>query len=204
MRVERPVSAGEQVLTCYEDDIGDAKLLVEWGFITGVPAGPGLTWSPRDIFASRPGSVGVFLETVQRGRITSALTGQETMVGPANWDSPGLLNVWPDGRVSVNLLAALHIRDSLDGHSGVGVDSIEDDIIHVVKIIDSRTSSPDEAASITREVCRLLDMRLTSIPESSQTSDQWVYLTSLAWRYVDHEANLVRKTLLIWRPLESA
>jgi hypothetical protein len=33
MRAERDVKAGEEIFSCYEEDVGDGKLLVEWGFL---------------------------------------------------------------------------------------------------------------------------------------------------------------------------
>ncbi|WVF72216.1 hypothetical protein IAT40_007028 [Kwoniella sp. CBS 6097] len=44
MRIERSVIRGEEVWNCYGEGLGDARLLVEWGFISGDFAGEGLTW----------------------------------------------------------------------------------------------------------------------------------------------------------------
>ncbi|OCF36650.1 hypothetical protein I316_01903 [Kwoniella heveanensis BCC8398] len=57
MRVERPVVKGEEVWNCYGEGLGDAKLLVEWGFISGDFAGEGLTWNMEDLGLDRVGAM---------------------------------------------------------------------------------------------------------------------------------------------------
>ncbi|WVQ98792.1 hypothetical protein IAU59_005923 [Kwoniella sp. CBS 9459] len=49
MRVERPVIRGEEVWNCYGEGLGDARLLVEWGFISGDFTGEGLTWGVNEL-----------------------------------------------------------------------------------------------------------------------------------------------------------
>jgi hypothetical protein len=49
MRAEREIKCGDQVFSCYEEGVGDGKLLVEWGFIEGKEAE--ITWTPREVLA---------------------------------------------------------------------------------------------------------------------------------------------------------
>ncbi|ORY22561.1 hypothetical protein BCR39DRAFT_551262 [Naematelia encephala] len=71
MCAERPIRAGEEIFSCYEEDVGDGKLLVEWGYVSGEQAGEGLTWSPRDVI--RPNQVGLFMALLQSEKMAAAV-----------------------------------------------------------------------------------------------------------------------------------
>lgn len=49
MRAEREIKCGDQVFSCYEEGVGDGKLLVEWGFMEGKE--PEITWTPREVLS---------------------------------------------------------------------------------------------------------------------------------------------------------
>jgi hypothetical protein len=49
MRAERSVGEGKEVMNTYGKGIGDGKLLVDWGFVDGEYAGPGLEWDLNEL-----------------------------------------------------------------------------------------------------------------------------------------------------------
>ena len=71
MRVERDVGKGKVVFSCYEEGLGDGKLLVEWGFVEGGVGGDGLIWNARDVVDG--GDVAAFVEIVRRGNVNDSL-----------------------------------------------------------------------------------------------------------------------------------
>jgi hypothetical protein len=57
MRAERDVNGGGEVFSCYEEGIGQGKLLVEWGFVGGGRGGDGglLKWDAMELLGAARG-----------------------------------------------------------------------------------------------------------------------------------------------------
>lgn len=153
MRVEREVLAGEEVLSCYEEGVGDGKLLVEWGFVGGEKTGNGLIWSPRDVLDVSV--VKTFVSLVREGVLNDIMIGEDNIgiLGHPSTSKPGLLNLYPDGRVSINLLVAILL--SLHP-SDVDMDDLDQVYLLILDVVqdissDANTSSA-ERHSVTSEV----------------------------------------------------
>ncbi|CAD6589046.1 MAG: hypothetical protein TREMPRED_005243, partial [Tremellales sp. Tagirdzhanova-0007] len=143
MRAERGIGQGEEVFSCYQEDVGDGKLLVEWGFIEGQlgSGGVGLTWNVRDIVDRD--TVARWVLLLQRGMIEKGLFGehsqgdedegatlpvQDRLVGPADREQFGLLNITTETTVSINLVIATYLQ-VVDLGEDIEIDYLETDIV---------------------------------------------------------------------------
>lgn len=126
MRLERPVRKGEEVFNTY-GDVGDGRLLAEYGFIGEEFADKGLTWEMEDIF---PNSRELHFNITGQGWVD--LCKQLSSVtchgdGLSNWtegfgdvddgllclqepSDPGLLNLDQSARLSIVMFALCHLR----------------------------------------------------------------------------------------------
>jgi hypothetical protein len=86
MRAERSVGEGEEIMNTYGKAIGDGKLLVDWGFVGGEYAGPGLEWDLDELLGIGRVTTGTSdgdqdfkprklccLDTIERGAIALEL-----------------------------------------------------------------------------------------------------------------------------------
>ena len=125
MRSEREIKEGEEVFNSYGRGIGDARLLVEWGFIEGEFAGHGLEWGIDEILAS-VASEGddlkdtrrVWEEIINKGAIALELypdgdidEDTEKLISPPVTTSSDdhILNLNHNGQLSLNIWIALYL-----------------------------------------------------------------------------------------------
>jgi hypothetical protein len=177
MRSERQIREGEEVSNSYGRGIGDARLLVEWGFIEGEFAGHGLEWGIDEVFESLA-SEGHGIKAIQRaweeivsnGAIALELfpdgdidEDTEKLISPPITTSSDdhILNLNYNGQISLNIWIALYLlcRDT------TSTKRIESDIITSVNALETANISPNPTLDTTttetsRLVVRLLRNRL--------------------------------------------
>ncbi|WVQ78320.1 hypothetical protein IAT38_000405 [Cryptococcus sp. DSM 104549] len=123
MRVEREVEAGEEVWNSYGEEVGDGRLLAEWGFIGEEFADYGLTWDWRHIMPTESSEGGSALseaewEPLARQLAESMPQGPEededdSLLCPQSTKLPTFLNLDQSGRLSRSTFALLWIRFAL-------------------------------------------------------------------------------------------
>jgi hypothetical protein len=186
MRSEREIKEGEEVFNSYGRGIGDARLLVEWGFIEGEFAGHGLEWGIDEVFESvaseghdAKGLKRTWEEIVSNGAIALELfpdgdTDEDTeklISPPITFSSDDhILNLNHNGQISLNIWIALYLLccpSTLAERSEAG-------IITSVNALEAANISPNPTLDATtteasRLVVRLLRKRMKGMyrPEMS-------------------------------------
>lgn len=149
MRAERAIAKGQEIYSCYEEGIGDGKLLVEWGFVEGNGV-DGMIWSPRDVFAGEEGGqvIGMFVKIVQRGEVRSVIAstrlpdgGSTRLIGPSTEGRPGQLMLTSKGEVSIDLLVAVYLLTTGSDRRLDTIEEIENGIVELAEHIDSRSTT---------------------------------------------------------------
>jgi hypothetical protein len=159
MRADRPVEAEEEVFNSY-GTIGDARLLVEWGFVAEDFAGEGLTWNPEDLGVD--GKVGeLWVEILNRGKYLAAMLpiaqddaaghvengveeeheDEDRLVGPPSGGRPGLLNLSQAGQISINLWAIALLAGMGGTCAETSPENIETSIIDSVREVNDRSAA---------------------------------------------------------------
>jgi len=179
MRSEREIKEGEEVFNSYGRGIGDARLLVEWGFIEGEFAGHGLEWGVDEILTSllREGDdvkeiKKAWKEIVEKGSVALELypdgdldEDTERLISPPLTSSSDdlILNLNHNGQVSLNIWIALYLlcRPS----PTTLTERIELDIVTSVNALETANISPNPTLDATtietsRLVVRLLKKRM--------------------------------------------
>ena len=200
MRAERDIFQGEEVFSCYEEDVGDAKLLIEWGFVEGQggTGGKGLSWNARDILHEDVVTGWVML--LQRGTIEDGIIGGDyddddvkgerirhenqarfRLIGPADPEQFGLLNISPQLEVSINLVAAMYL--CVAGLSGSDdIEGAETSIVNIIREIERCSSLAQReggksiavghhTANVVQSIVKLLDSRLEGYHRSDLALD---------------------------------
>ena len=201
MRAEKDIRYDEEIFSCYEQGVGDGKLLVEWGFIERSGSGKGLTWNARDVIEE--GHVRMFVEILSRGFVYERFSEDDEigwtedddqsggidrglndhptslsnnadriqcrLIGPADTSQFGLLNLWPNGNMSINLIIAMYLR-SIPPDNVSDIDPYEIGIMRVLSEITRHVpdGEPDgeqssllsvAAKTVIEAVIDLLDTR---------------------------------------------
>jgi hypothetical protein len=160
MRADRAVEEEEEVFNSY-GSIGDARLLVEWGFVAEEFAGEGLTWNPEDLGAdakvremwggildrgrylaavlpfARDGEVGYFENRVA-GEDEDGDEDEDRLVGPPAGGRPGVLNLSQAGQISINMWTIALLVGMGRTYAETSPDNIETSIIDSVRDINDR------------------------------------------------------------------
>lgn len=114
MRAERVLKHGEEVMNTYGKGIGDGKLLVDWGFVGGEYAGPGLEWDLNEL-------LGI-------GRVTTgASDGDEDSDFKAR--ERCCLDVIERGAVALELFPDHHDNENEDEYQDEYQDEYEDNLL---------------------------------------------------------------------------
>jgi len=170
MRSEREIKEGEEVFNSYGKGIGDARLLVEWGFIEGEFAGHGLEWDIDQVLASMTaegvdvkGIKSSWEELVSKGAIALKLfpdgeideDTEKLIAPPINTSSDDhILNLNYNGQISLSIWIALFIicRPNMSSETS------RSNIIHTVNALErANRSSWDRALDImTRDTSPLV------------------------------------------------
>ena len=130
MRAERPVEDGEEVMNCYGEDMGDARLLVEWGFVGDEFAGDGLTWDMDARGAMRA----LWEALMDRGRVTlqdlskEAHGEGERLIRAPTEGTTRSLNLTQSGQISVSLFTYLCLREMAPD---TAIDDAEESILGI-------------------------------------------------------------------------
>jgi hypothetical protein len=178
MRAETAIRRGEQIYSCYEEGLGNGKLLVEWGYISSVD--DGLRWSAGEVLRREDGRA--YLALWQRDLLAGWYekahghgTG-ERPVGTMLYfpEDPGDFGLRPNGSLSVNVVLALLLQ--LDGPAGLeDVGDLEDAVIEVMGAIN-RGEAPGAGQERADPVCcgvqRLLQERLESLHPWAGTPEE--------------------------------
>jgi hypothetical protein len=177
MRSEREIREGQEVFNSYGRGIGDARLLVEWGFIEGEFAGHGLEWGIDEVLASVAsegddvkGIKKVWEEIINKEAVVLELypdgdldEDTEKLISPPITSSSDdhILNLNHNGQISLSIWIALYLlcRDT------TSTKRIESDIITSVNALETANISPNPTLDITtketsRRVAQLLRNRL--------------------------------------------
>lgn len=198
MRVENDIQGkGEEVWNSYGNDIGDARLLVEWGFITGDFSGYGLTWDVEEL---------VIGSSERIKEIWEVLTHTDSLeVNALDWRTswkekdqqegieeeqeeyllcgivetqPDMLNLSQSGEISINVWALCWILSTSHSSPSFSILTIGDDIVRSARRIQAiwnqdttsidRDERPDILATAKR-IRSLLQDRLEGLHCSNLT-----------------------------------
>jgi len=197
MRSEREIEEGEEVFNSYGRGIGDARLLVEWGFIEGEFAGHGLEWGIDEVLASVAnggddvkGIKTVWGEIINKGAVVLELypdgdsdDDTEKLISPPviNSSDDHILNLNHNGQISLNIWIALY----LSCRPTTSTDSIELDIITSVNALETANISPNPTLDPTtketsRLVVRLLRNRLGGMYRPEMPMDELLDLRDVS------------------------
>jgi hypothetical protein len=136
MKLERSAERGEEIYNTYGENIGDGRLLVEWGFVEGEFAGEGLTWEMNEV--APPSVWETWAEIMERGTLVEKLfdllepkmegSGRDTGEGDSDSHSdnesveglicllpqtnPTLLNLTQNGQISLNLWSLIYLAQT--------------------------------------------------------------------------------------------
>lgn len=170
MRAERSIRSGEEIFSCYEEGVGDGKLLVEWGFMEGNEL-DGLSWTVREVFACEKASlVRPFIDLAQRGAVAESITtntiegkveenAQEgRLVEAPDPERPVDLEISSSGVVSFPLLLAASLCSDVEISDDLEL--VEQDIIDVIRHLNGSKldktpdngSRPDDKVDIAGRV----------------------------------------------------
>jgi hypothetical protein len=171
MRAEREIQSGEEVMNTYGQGIGDAKLLVDWGFIAGEYTGPGVQWDMDElVLADSPSQEhgdnhdpcdGVqrrCLEAIDRGVVALDLfPGQDQNPSEqeetdnllcAPYSTPGgggdepIFNLSQEGQISLNIWITLYLASLPESKLSVKDENLESQLIKSVKLLESAYIDP--------------------------------------------------------------
>lgn len=168
MRSEREIKEGEEVFNSYGKGIGDARLLVEWGFMEGEFAGHGLEWDIDQVLASMTaegadvkGIKSSWEELVSKGAIALKLfpdgdiddDTEKLISPPINTSSDDhILNLNYNGQISLSIWIALFIicRPTMSS------DTLRFNIIHSVNALERANRYPNPLDIMTRDTSPLV------------------------------------------------
>jgi hypothetical protein len=177
MRSEREIKEGEEVFNSYGRGIGDARLLVEWGFIEGEFAGHGLEWEIDEVLlcASNEGHgvhgiTKVWEEIINKGAVVLELypdgdidEDTEKLISPPITTSSDdhILNLNHNGQISLNIWIALYLLCC----PSTSTEKLESEIVTSVTALETANIAPNPTLGATtteasRLVVRLLRNRL--------------------------------------------
>jgi len=186
MRSEREVKEGEEVFNSYGRGIGDARLLVEWGFVEGEFAGHGLEWEFDEVLTSVANEGDdvtrikkVWEEIINKGAVGLELypdgdsdEDTEKLISPPVITSSDdhILNLNHNGQISLNIWIALYLLC----RPTTSTERLESDIVASVNALETANISPnptldDTARDTSRLVVKLLERRLEGMyrPETA-------------------------------------
>jgi hypothetical protein len=156
MRADRAVEEGDEVFNSY-GAMGDARLLVEWGFVAEDFAGEGLTWNPEDMGADEKVRE-MWIKILDRGRYLEAMLpvaqngeaghiesrvaeedqDEDGLVGPPAGGRPRVLNLSQAGQSSINLWAFALLVGMGETCAELSPEDIETNIIDSVREVNDR------------------------------------------------------------------
>ncbi|WVW83011.1 hypothetical protein I302_105027 [Kwoniella bestiolae CBS 10118] len=171
LRVERPLveaggTGGEmEVWNSYGDNLGDAKLLVEWGFISEEYTGDGIMWDLEGLGLGlgREGMEEVWEMVDECARIMendSVVSrndeakdkNEETLLCAQSEHNPRMLSLDQSGRLSINIFSMLWLN-----HSGLSSSEEEEglnvpSLVRAIKAVEDlwRTINDDGEADLAR------------------------------------------------------
>jgi len=179
MRVERVIKGGEEVMSCYESNIGDGKLLVEWGFVTGEKGV--LNWGYREVLNGKTGRL--FLEMRERG-VVGLFRGNQFIIAG---DEGSGMSLGIDGRISVGLVLGVYLGVKEDSELDLGdVELLEKEFMDILRLLDTgfSTSQSDHQGSVTRKVVQaiidLFDRRMAKLHEPEKTIAELYQIRSVS------------------------
>ncbi|EIW69440.1 hypothetical protein TREMEDRAFT_62307 [Tremella mesenterica DSM 1558] len=122
LKLERSVRGGEEIWNWYDDNIGDARSLVEWGFVGEDFADEGITWELSHVLGTDISLKRAYAGMIASGVIKDMMDNidvEDPLVGLP--DRMGLLSVSHEGQISGYLFAAVVIGrvllDEVPGHT---------------------------------------------------------------------------------------
>jgi hypothetical protein len=206
MRAEREIKCGEQVFSCYEEAVGDGKLLVEWGFIEGKEAE--ITWTPREVLSG--GALRDFVGIRdQMGNISNP------RLGPS-----GSFNL-KQQLISVDMFAAAVLSTYTNMTQEKAFETVVRAIQEVESKLESTTSelSPSTRSAIER-IIQHMEVRRSRYHQSDVQSDELFHnvswteskradrkeksdrpLVQMAFSLAVSERRLLERTLGDWQQL---
>lgn len=167
--MECNISPGEEILSCYEDNAHNGKLLVEWGFVEDKPSEDGVNWSPRGILDRS--TIRTFAELLSSTALQELSQGSSKRIRPSSQTRPGLLNVYADGRASINLVMALalpHVlaaEHDLEEEFDVSIGAI------ISELEDGLSNLTSRAQDVLQSLQDLLKRRLAELHLSETALD---------------------------------
>lgn len=172
MRSEREVGKGEEVFNSYGKGIGDARLLVEWGFMEGEFAGHGIEWMIDEVIPSDLGARGadrkavneVWEGIISRGAVALELypddepdeDGEKLICPPITSSSDEyILNLNHNGQISLNIWIGLFLTSHPSTSTSTTTERIEAQVINSVNVLEVANISPKPTLdAVTSAACR--------------------------------------------------
>ncbi|WVQ71667.1 hypothetical protein IAR50_001207 [Cryptococcus sp. DSM 104548] len=183
MALDKHVEEGEEVFNTY-GPVGDGKLLVEWGFLAGEYADPGLTWTLEEI-ANLSGSeaedcLKMSKKVSRLAPHLSNLDDEDTLLCSQSADTPHMFNLDQSGRLSINIFSVLWLRQSPVTECSA---QIENKFVEDVAILERSWSAlsqdatltaniPANLVSVAKAVQQLLTKRLSSMHRPTASLEQ--------------------------------
>lgn len=174
LRIDRQeVKAGEEVFNSYGENMGDGRLLVEWGFVEADSVGGNITFSPEELGMNTER----WVQLLEDGLPNIELDDQEDrLVGPAPEDRPWSLALDTEGAICVTVIIGL-----THGASSQSTPASLSDLHGVVKEIEqlNAVQSTGENAPVDpmtvhviKGVVNLLSTRLAALFRPDLSIDQ--------------------------------
>ncbi|ODO11607.1 hypothetical protein I350_00389 [Cryptococcus amylolentus CBS 6273] len=181
MRLEKHLDEGEEVLNTY-GAAGDGKLLVDWGFVAGEFADPGLTWTFEELAELSATGMGDYLEMcAEISRLDPRfpdLDDEDRLLCSQVSRRPDMCNLDQSGRLSINIFGILWLQQTRVEGSRIS-SQIKDQIVADVTILERSWSAlaqdtplskiPANVVSVANAVYQLLTKRLSGMhcPDAS-------------------------------------
>ena len=161
MYAERNIEGQEEVFSCYEQNAGPGKVLVEWGFMPHREewVGDGLVWEPRQLLSNE--TVGPYMALLDSDTSIPHPETTSELVLDGGFAQPGLLSISLDGRLSINLLLAIWLRALENGTLQLESDDLEKGFVDLLQHLQERSiNGSDEKDPLATNVLSLIDERL--------------------------------------------
>nr|XP_031857283.1 uncharacterized protein CI109_007303 [Kwoniella shandongensis]KAA5524355.1 hypothetical protein CI109_007303 [Kwoniella shandongensis] len=185
MRVERAINAGEEVFMSYDENVGDGKLLVEWGFVERKGGGDGLVWSPRELLDGTTARAYMMLINSDHidnaSQYTQNAATHHHLIAQPNPEQNPLLNVNPKGEASIYLITAAYLQLQSEADDLRDVDEMGEEIVTIVeevvqKSVEDESTLGPLAKALTSRIVNLIDRRLARMYEAETTLGELVNL----------------------------
>jgi hypothetical protein len=177
LRVDRrKVRLGSEVFNSYGENMGDGRLLSEWGFIEQDSIGGNVSFTLEEL--GRGGEM--WMKMAEAGLINLTIDrGEGRLIGPQPADRPWTLVIDVDGTISVDLFAIIVVGE-LANEEGME-EVVQQTVCQVesaAKTLDEEDDHPstvsfnDSTAKVVEQIIRLVEGRLKALYKADVGLDE--------------------------------